>query len=83
MADDNYELSEIEELQQRLHITTKFAVRLAYKLVFEQVLARPDVAKMILGLTRADTSGLPAKAKALSHAEGRQAALIHLEFHSS
>ena len=82
MADDAHDLSEIEQLEQRLQVTTKFAARLAADLVAKTRLGlnRGDVDKMIRGLKPAEREGLTPEAKARSEIDGWQVDLIEREF---
>ncbi len=82
MADDAHDLSEIEKLEQRLQVTTKFAVRLAAVLVAKTRLGLSpgDVGKIIQGLKPIDKEGLSPEVKARSEVDGWQVALIEREF---
>ncbi len=82
MGDDAHELSEIEQLEQRLQVTTKFVARLAAGLVAKTRLglSQGDVGKIIQGLKPAERGGLSPEEKARSEIDGWQAALIEREF---
>ncbi len=80
MTEDSHDLSQIEQLKQRLQVTTIFAARLAAGLVAKQMIGRSDVEKIIQGLKPAEREGLSAEVKARSQVEGWQAALIEREF---
>ena len=82
MADDAHDLSEIERLEQRLQVTTKFAARLAADLVAKQGqwLSRNDIGKIIQGLKPTDKEDLSPEDKARSEIDGWQADLIEREF---
>ena len=82
MEDDAHDLSEIEQLEQRLQVTTKFAARLTANLVAKQRLGLNlgEVEKIIRGLTPAKKQGLSPEEKARSEIDGWQAALIGREF---
>lgn len=86
MEEDAYDLSEIEEIEQRLLVTTKFAARLAAELVAKQVLDRRDVGKIIQGLKprkeRAEKAEKRTEKIARSEVDGQQAALIQMQFDS-
>ena len=72
MADDAHDLSQIEQLEQRLQVTTKFAARLAADLVAKQMLGRGDVGKIIRGLKPVRREGLSAEDKARSEVDDRR-----------
>ncbi len=82
MTEDSHHLSQIEQLKQRLQVTTIFAARLAADLVAKQRLGlnRGDVEKIIQGLKPAEREDLSAEVKARSQVDGWQAALIEREF---
>ncbi len=80
MIEDAHDLSQIEQLKQRLQVTTIFAARLAADLVAKQMLGRSDVEKIIQGLKPAERKDLSAEEKARSEVDGWQAALIEREF---
>ena len=82
MADDAHDLSEIEQLKQRLQVTTIFAARLAAVLVSKTRLGlgRGDIGKIIRGLKPAEREGLSPEEKARSEIDGSQAALIERDF---
>ncbi len=82
MDEDAHDLSQTEQLKQRLQVTTIFAARLAADLVAKQRLGlnRGDVEKMIRGLTPAKREGLSPEEKARSEVDGWQAAFIEREF---
>ncbi len=82
MTEDSHDLSQIEQLKQRLQVTTIFAARLAAALVAKQRLGlnRGDVGKIIRGLTPTKREGLSPEEKARSEVDGWQAALIEREF---
>ena len=81
MTEDAHDLSEIEELKQRLQVTTKFAARLAANLVAQEMLGQRHVEKIIRGLKPAQRrEDLSAEEKARSEVDGWQAALIEQEF---
>ena len=80
MTEDAHDLSQIEQLKQRLQVTTIFAARLAADLVAKQMLRGSDVEKIIQGLKPAEREGLSAEDKARSQVDGWQAALIEREF---
>ncbi len=80
MTEDSHHLSQIEQLKQRLQVTTIFAARLAADLVAKQMLGRSDVEKIIQGLKPAERKDLSAEEKARSEVDGWQAALIEREF---
>ncbi len=82
MADDAHDLSEIELLEQRLQVTTKFAARLAADLVAKQGqwLSQGDIGKIIQGLKPTDKEGLSPEDKARSEIDGWQASLIEQQF---
>ncbi len=80
MTEDSHDLSQIEQLKQRLQVTTIFAARLAADLVAKQMLGLSDVRKIIQGLKPAEREDLSAEEKARSEVDGWQAALIDREF---
>ncbi len=80
MTEDAHDLSQTEQLKQRLQVTTIFAARLAAYLVAKQMLGRSDVEKIIQGLKPAERKDLSAEEKARSEVDGWQAALIDREF---
>jgi hypothetical protein len=80
MADNSHALSQIEELKQRLQVTTKFAARLATELVARQALDQRGVRKIIQDLKPEEREGLSAEEKARSEIDGWQVALIEQEF---
>jgi hypothetical protein len=79
MAEAAHDLSEIEQLEQRLQLTTKFVARLANNLVAKEILGEGDVAKIIRGLMPAVREGLSPEEKARSEVDDWQAALIERE----
>ncbi len=83
MADDTHDLSEIEQLEQRLQVTTIFAARLAAYLVSKTRLGlnRGDIKKNHPRLkTGREREGLSPEEKARSGIDGRQADRIEREF---
>ena len=82
MADDAHDFSEIEQLEQRLQVTTIFAARLAAYLVSKTRLglSRGDIKKITRGLKPAEREGLSPEEKARSGIDGRQADRIEREF---
>ncbi len=82
MADDAHDLSEIEQLEQRLQVTTIFAARLAAYLVSKTRLGlnRGDIKKITRGLKPAEREGLSPEEKTRSGIDGRQADRIEREF---
>ena len=84
MTEDAYDLSKIEELEQRLQVTTKFAARLAAVLVTRTRLglSRGEIEQIIQGLKPVEKEGRSPEEKARSEVDGWQAALIEREFQS-
>ena len=82
MAEDTHELSETEQLEQRLQVTTKFVVQLTANLVANTSLGltRGEVGKIIRGLKPAEREGLSPEEKARSKVDGWQVDLIEREF---
>ncbi len=82
MEEDAYDLSEIEQLKQRLQVTTKFAAWLAAALVAKTRLglSQREVGKIIQSLKPVEKEGLSPEVKARSEIDGWQAALIEREF---
>ncbi len=82
MAEDTHELSETEQLEQRLQVTTKFVVQLTANLVANTSLGltRGEVGKIIRGLKPAEREGLSPEEKARSEVDGWQVDLIEREF---